>query len=144
MLVQITLSIIEIKNILLMKHLNVVAAVIKNENKYLCMQRNESKYDYISYKYEFPGGKIEIGEDEISALKREIKEELDIEISVGEKLTIVNHTYKDFSISMHCYLCEALNIELKLKDHINFQWLEKEKLEYLDWAAADIPVLNHL
>ena len=141
---QITLSNIEIKNILLMKHLNVVAAVIKNENKYLCMQRNESKYDYISYKYEFPGGKIEIGEDEISALKREIKEELDIEISVGEKLTIVNHTYKDFSISMHCYLCEALNIELKLKDHINFQWLEKEKLEYLDWAAADIPVLNHL
>ncbi len=125
-----------------MKHLNVVAAVIKNENKYWCMQRNESKYDYISYKYEFPGGKIEIDEDEISALKREIKEELDIEISVGEKLTTVNHTYKDFSISMHCYLCEPNNIGIKLKEHISLQWLEKGKLESLDWAAADIPILK--
>lgn len=127
-----------------MKHLNVVAAVILNDNKYLCMQRNKSKYEYISYKYEFPGGKIEIGEDEISALKREIKEELEIEINVERKLTTVNHSYEDFSISMHCYICEPINIEIKLKEHINFQWLEKEKLESLDWAEADIPILKYL
>lgn len=132
------------KNIKLMKHLNVVAAVIIKDGKYLCMQRNASKYDYISYKYEFPGGKVEENEDEISALKREIKEELEADINIIEKIVTVNHTYNDFSLSMHCYLCNTKTDNIILKEHINYKWLEKAELHTLDWAAADIPVLEYL
>ncbi len=132
------------KNIKLMKHLNVVAAVIIKDGKYLCMQRNASKYEYISYKYEFPGGKVEHGEDEVSALKREINEELEIEITILKKVVTVEHTYTDFSLSMHCYLCNTNSDNIILKEHINYKWLEKAELETLDWAAADIPVLEYL
>lgn len=127
-----------------MKHLNVVAAVIIKDGKYLCMQRNASKYDYISYKYEFPGGKVEEEEDEITALKREIKEELEIDITILEKVVTVEHTYADFSLSMHCYLCNTNSNIIILKEHINYTWLEKAELHTLDWAAADIPVLDYL
>lgn len=128
-----------------MKHLNIVAAVIKKENKFLCLQRNYSKYDYISFKYEFPGGKIEEGESEQSALKREISEELNIEIQIINKIVSINHDYPDFSITMHCYLCELLNNnEITLNDHVDYKWLAKEQLNSVDWAAADIPVLKHL
>lgn len=127
-----------------MKHLNVVAAIIKKDNKYLCMQRNESKYNYISYKYEFPGGKIEEGENEKEALSREINEELNIEIEIGSKVTTVEHTYLDFSITMHCYFCETDTETITLKDHINYVWLEKEKLQALDWAEADIHILDSI
>lgn len=128
-----------------MKHLNIVAAVIKKENKFLCLQRNYNKYDYISFKYEFPGGKIEVGESEQSALKREIFEELNIEIQIINKIVSINHDYPDFSITMHCYLCELLNNnEITLNDHVDYKWLAKEHLHSVDWAAADIPVLKHL
>lgn len=127
-----------------MKHLEVAAAVILNNDKYLCMQRNQSKFDYISYKFEFPGGKLEEGEDEITALKREISEELNIDINILNKITTVEHTYPDFSLNMHCYLCTTDVSLITLKDHISYLWLEKDLLHTLDWAAADIPVLKHL
>ncbi len=127
-----------------MKHLNVVAAIIKYKNKILCMQRGPNKYSYISNKYEFPGGKIEDGESEISALKREIKEELLLDISIKEKLITINHTYPDFSMTMACYICESSDMSLTLTEHIDYKWLEKKELHLLDWASADIPIIKKL
>lgn len=125
-----------------MKKINVVAAIITHNNKYLCLQRDKAKFDYISYKWEFPGGKIELNESDEAALKREIKEELDFDINVEHLIIEVNHQYPDFHITMNAYLCHADNMNFKLKEHINYQWLTKDELDILDWAAADLPIVN--
>lgn len=127
-----------------MKHLTVIAAIIINNNEILCLQRKESKYPYISKKYEFPGGKIEEGETKIQALKREIKEELNTEVDVGEKFTTVTHEYPDFSITMHCYFCSVNDRTMELKEHIDHKWLGTDLLHSLDWAEADLPVIKKL
>ena len=127
-----------------MKKITVVAAIIFEMDKYLCVQRNFSKYPYISYKYEFPGGKIESGETMVDALKREIMEELNLDIEVVEEYLKVEHKYPDFEIIMHSFLCKKLTYNMILKDHINFIWLDKSELANLDWAEADIPIVNKL
>ena len=127
-----------------MKHIEVVAAVIEHENQYLCVQRNANKYDYISYKYEFPGGKVEINETNEEALIREIQEELNLEIQIQKHIITVEHTYPDFKISMHTYLCNSHNRILTLNEHIDHKWLEKSDLPSLDWAAADVPIVDYL
>ncbi|RYY54707.1 MAG: (deoxy)nucleoside triphosphate pyrophosphohydrolase [Chitinophagaceae bacterium] len=127
-----------------MKIVNVVAAVIQYRDLFLCVQRGESKFEYISRKYEFPGGKIEADESEESALLREIKEELNKSIVVGPKLITVDHDYPDFEILMHTYLCFADDQDLQLSEHIDFKWLPINRMQDLDWAAADIPILNKL
>ena len=127
-----------------MKHIEVVAAVIENENQYLCVQRNANKYDYISYKYEFPGGKVEINETNEEALIREIQEELNLEIQIQKHIITVEHTYPDFKISMHTYLCNSHNRILTLNEHIDHKWLAKADLPSLDWAAADVPIVDYL
>lgn len=127
-----------------MKHIEVVAAVIENENQYLCVQRNANKYDYISYKYEFPGGKVEINETNEEALIREIQEELNLEIQIQKHIITVEHTYPDFKISMHTYLCQTQNRILTLNEHIDHKWLEKSDLHSLDWAGADVPIVDYL
>jgi len=126
------------------KHHIVSAAIITDNKKILCVQRNKSKYDYISYKYEFPGGKLEHGESEQEALVREIEEELNLEIRVIEKFLIVKHEYLDFDITMHSYLCMANTNKLDLKEHIDAKWLFKKELDSLDWAAADLPIVSKL
>jgi 8-oxo-dGTP diphosphatase len=126
------------------KHYTVSAAIIIENKKILCVQRNKGKYDYISYKYEFPGGKLEEGETEEDALKREISEELNLEIDVAEKFLIVSHEYLDFSLTMHSYLCKANTEQLVLKEHIDAKWLYKNELIELDWAAADLPIVSKL
>jgi 8-oxo-dGTP diphosphatase len=127
-----------------MKKITVVAAIIFEEEKYLCLQRNFSKYPYISYKYEFPGGKVESGETMVDGLKREIMEELNLDIEVIEEYLKVEHKYPDFKITMHSYLCKKLTDNLILKEHINFVWLNKSELAKLDWAEADVPIVNKL
>ena len=127
-----------------MKKIYVVAGVIKNGDEILCMQRKESKFPYISYKYEFPGGKIEENETEQDALRRELFEEMEMEVEIGEKLISIEHAYPDFTLNMEVFSCIAKNKEFKLKEHIAFQWLTKDKLNTLDWAAADIPAVNQL
>ena len=127
-----------------MKQIEVVAAIIQFENKFLCVQRGEDKYDYISLKYEFPGGKIEPGESLNQALEREIKEELQYDICVKEKFLTVEHQYPDFQLKMHSYLCSAVHTNLTLTEHINYRWLEVNQLDELDWAAADIPIVEKL
>lgn len=126
------------------KHYTVSAAIIVENKKILCVQRNKAKYDYISYKYEFPGGKLEEGEDEEGALKREISEELNLEIDVVEKFLEVKHEYLDFNLTMHSYLCKGNTDKLILKEHIDSKWLCKNELNELDWAAADLPIVSKL
>ncbi len=127
-----------------MKEIVVVAAIITKDNLILCTQRPDNKYPYISKKFEFPGGKIEVGETEIQALKREIKEELSLEIEVLDKFLTVEHTYPDFSIQMHTYFCSCNTSSIILHEHINHLWLQKEELMKLDWAAADVPIAKKL
>ncbi len=126
------------------KHYTVSAAIIIDNKKILCVQRNKGKFDYISYKYEFPGGKLEDGENEEQALKREILEELNLNIDVVEKFLLVTHEYLDFNLTMHSYLCKANTEKLFLKEHIDAKWLHKDELIELDWAAADLPIVSKL
>ena len=127
-----------------MKHIEVVAAIIIFSNKILCVQRNKNKYDYISNKFEFPGGKIEIGETNEVALKREIYEELEMNISIQKHFLTVNHEYPDFMLTMHSFICSCENMDLTLTEHIDFKWLTRDQLETLDWAAADILIVDKI
>jgi 8-oxo-dGTP diphosphatase len=127
-----------------MKHYEVVAAIIGMDNKILCVQRNASKYDYISYKFEFPGGKVEMGESRKDALLREISEELSMHITIESEFLSVFHQYPDFSITMHSFMCIALSDSIHLKEHVAYKWLPKEKILDLEWAAADIPIVEKL
>ncbi|MEI7508325.1 MAG: (deoxy)nucleoside triphosphate pyrophosphohydrolase [Flavobacterium sp.] len=127
-----------------MKSIEVVAAIIFYENKILCVQRGLNKLDYISKKYEFPGGKMEIGETKEQTIIREIFEELKMKIKVKNEFMTVNYQYPDFHLTMHSFICDCENKELTLTEHINFQWLKKEELVNLDWAAADVPIMKKL
>ncbi|QIH39179.1 (deoxy)nucleoside triphosphate pyrophosphohydrolase [Flavobacterium sp. Sr18] len=127
-----------------MKNIEVVAAIIIYENKILCVQRGENKLDYISKKYEFPGGKMENGETKKETVKREILEELEMQIEVQEEFITVTHQYPHFVLTMHSFICKCDNPKLTLTEHIDYKWLKKDELEYLDWAAADIPIMKKL
>jgi 8-oxo-dGTP diphosphatase len=127
-----------------MKKINVVAAVIEYEEHFLCVQRPSGKYAYTSQKYEFPGGKIEEGESDEEALKREIREELSMNILVKDKVMTVEHKYPDFFLTMHAYACTVKSRNFVLHEHIASVWLVKDDLNQLDWAAADIPIVNKL
>ncbi|TCZ71818.1 (deoxy)nucleoside triphosphate pyrophosphohydrolase [Flaviaesturariibacter aridisoli] len=127
-----------------MKHYQVVAGIIKHDQQILCVQRGKGKYDYISYKYEFPGGKIENGETKEDALVREIKEELELDIYGLEELIEINHTYPDFSLTMYCFMAQTHSQMPVLKEHLAFKWLPIDDLQQLDWAAADIPAVKKL
>jgi len=125
--------------------LEAVASVIfLREAKVLCVQRAEHKKEYISSKWEFPGGKVEQGEAPIQALKREIREELHTEIQNIEFLITVEHTYPDFHLVMHAYTCEISSGVPVLTEHVDLKWLSVEELDELDWAAADIPIAKFL
>jgi 8-oxo-dGTP diphosphatase len=127
-----------------MKHVEVVAAIIINNQKFLCVQRSPSKYSYISLKYEFPGGKIEPNESEEAALRREIKEELHLEIQLKSKFLTIKHEYPDFHLTMHSYTCTCNDPTIKLEVHLDYKWLSAKELNSLDWAAADIPIVKKL
>lgn len=115
-----------------------------DDDKVLCVQRDHGKYDYISLKYEFPGGKIEPSESKEQALERELLEELDLNIETEREFLTVNHQYPDFSVTMHSFICSALNSTLNLKEHIVLKWLNPENLSILDWAEADLPIVSKL
>lgn len=127
-----------------MKKVEVVAAVIFHNNKILCVQRGDNKYNYIAFKYEFPGGKVELGETNKEAIKREILEELNLQITIDSEFITVNHEYPDFVLVMHSFICTCSNPEIELTEHIAFKWLDKTELKALDWAAADVPIVDKL
>jgi 8-oxo-dGTP diphosphatase len=126
------------------KHIDVVAAIIQCGNETLCVKRAQSKLEYISKKYEFPGGKIETGETKESAIIREIKEELHLDIIKPIFFNTVNYQYPDFHITMHSFICKIDHKKVTLTEHIDQKWLQTEELNTLDWAAADIPIVQKL
>ena len=127
-----------------MKNVIVSAAIISHGDYILCVQRPETSKRYISLKWEFPGGKVEEGEQFQEALVREISEELSVDIEVSEFLMTVEHTYPDFHLTMHVFKCALQSGEIVLKEHVDAKWLSVEELGSLDWAAADIPVVKAL
>jgi 8-oxo-dGTP diphosphatase len=127
-----------------MKKIEVVAAIIFYKDEILCVQRPKNKLVYISEKFEFPGGKIEQGETQEVALKRELIEELNVVTDIKSFFTTVVHEYPDFELTMHSYICEVKTKELTLNEHIAQEWLSLDQLNKLDWAAADIPIVNKL
>ena len=122
----------------------VVAAAILRENRVLCVQRSKHTKEYVSLKWEFPGGKVEVGESREEALVREIREELSVDIEVSEFLMTIEHTYPDFHLTMHVFKCVLDQGEITLNEHVDAKWLSLEELDQLDWAAADIPVVKSL
>ena len=125
-----------------MKTINVVAAIIRDGNRVFATQRG-----YGDYKdgWEFPGGKIKTGETPQKALVREIKEELDTEIVVGDLLTIIEYDYPTFHLSMQCFWCQIVEGTLVLKEHEAARWLDLESIDSVDWLPADqiiIPLLK--
>jgi 8-oxo-dGTP diphosphatase len=127
-----------------MKKVEVVAGIIFFQDQILCVQRPQNKLLYISEKFEFPGGKIEAGETKEEALQRELVEELNVSVKIKSFYLTVVHQYPDFELTMHGFMCEVDSKELTLNEHIDQKWLKREELENLDWAAADIPIVNKL
>lgn len=124
-----------------MKQIKTVAGVIKNEKgEILCTLRDQGKYEYVSFKWEFPGGKIEEGETNQQTLARELREELEIEVEIGDFFYQVEHDYPDFHLSMAVYECKLISKEMKMNVHKGLKWLAPKDMMTLDWAAADIPV----
>ena len=127
-----------------MKKIEVVAGVIFCKDEILCVQRKKNKLHYISEKFEFPGGKIEPGESKEEALHRELLEELNLSMKIKSFFMTVAHEYHDFELIMHTYICEVESKELKLNEHIDKKWLKVNELDQLDWAGADIPIVEKL
>ncbi|MGX9459074.1 (deoxy)nucleoside triphosphate pyrophosphohydrolase [Photobacterium damselae subsp. damselae] len=126
------------------KQIEVVAAVLMNGGQFLAVQRGESQLSYVSKKWEFPGGKVEVGETLVAAITRELEEELRIIIAEPQFLLTVEHSYPDFDIIMHCFVVNVPTRELELTEHLESRWLNKDQLWDLDWASADVPAVEML
>ena len=122
-----------------MMTLQVVAAVIRDGGRIFATQRGDGEH---KDGWEFPGGKIEQGETPRQALAREIKEELDTEISVGEYLTTVEYDYPAFHLSMQCYWCAIVEGTPVLKEHEAARWLDLDSLDSVAWLPADLSVVE--
>lgn len=127
-----------------MEKINVVAAVVVRDGKYLCVQRCRSHQAYNSERWEFPGGKVEAGETDHEALVREIKEEMDWDVYVGRKLGTITHDYPDFTIRLTAYLCKGGDGDFTLLEHLDARWLPLADLPSLKWTDADRKVVELL
>lgn len=129
-----------------MKIVRVVAAVIKavDDNGKQIVFATQRGYGEFKGGWEFPGGKIETGETPKEALKREIIEELDTEIEVGELLDTIEYDYPNFHLSMDCFWCEIVKGDLVLKEHEDARWLTKEELDTVEWLPADITLIEKI
>ena len=122
-----------------MKTVNVVAAIIKDNDKIFATQRG---YGDLKGGWEFPGGKVENHETLQEALKREIKEELDVEIEVDDFVAKIEYDYPNFHLSMNCFFARIINGKLKLKEHSNAKWLTSDELDSVDWLPADLTIID--
>lgn len=124
-----------------MNTINVVAAIIIKDQKIFATQRG---YGEFKNGWEFPGGKIESGESPEHALEREIREELDAKIRVGELFDTIEYDYPNFHLSMKCFLCSLISDQLTLREHEAAKWLTKENLSSVEWLPADITIIDKL
>jgi len=122
-----------------MKTIEVVAAVIKNNNKVFATRRGYGDFENM---WEFPGGKVEAGESWEGALRREIMEELDVQIIIDQFLTTIEYDYPQFHLTMHCFLCTLGKGTLHLKEHNDSQWVTKETIDKLGWLPADLDIIE--
>lgn len=124
-----------------MKEIKVVAAIIQKENKILATKRGYGEFINM---WEFPGGKIESGETKEQALVREIKEELNIEISVDKFAIDIEYQYPNFYLFMSCFMCSIKEGSIEFLEHNDGKWITKEELNTLNWLPADIDAVNYL
>ncbi len=123
------------------KRIEVVAAIITDHNRIFATQRG---YGEFKDGWEFPGGKMEAGETPEQALAREIREELDTEIAVGDLFETVEYDYPAFHLTMHCFWCTVKSGNLVLKEHEAARWLPREDLDSVDWLPADRDLIEKL
>lgn len=122
-----------------MKTIKVVAGIIKEDNRIFATQRG---YGNFAGYWEFPGGKVELGETSQQALVRELKEELDVIVSVDDFLCTVEYDYPSFHLSMDCYFCSILSGIISLLEHKAAKWLSKSELHSVNWLPADTSVIE--
>ena len=124
-----------------MKHIEVVAGIIKDGDKIFATQRG---YGEFKDGWEFPGGKMEAGETPQQALARELKEELTVDVNVGDFLCTVEYDYPTFHLTMHCFYCSLIGGELTLLEHEAAKWLNMSELHTVNWLPADVEVVKAL
>ena len=124
-----------------MKKIEVVAAILHRDGAYFATQRGYGEFEGM---WEFPGGKIEPGESRESALKREIQEELGIDITIDNYLCTTDYDYPSFHLTMHCYLCSIVSGEIELREHKSARWLTADLLNSVEWLPADMDVIKQL
>ncbi|MBQ8159335.1 MAG: (deoxy)nucleoside triphosphate pyrophosphohydrolase [Clostridia bacterium] len=127
--------------------IRVVAGVICRGNTVLCMQRGKGKAEETSFRFEFPGGKIEDGETAPEALRRELREELNLNVRVTEqdRFMTVTHSYEAFTIHMDCFWVqypEDGNATFCYREHVSHRWMERDRIQELAWAPADVAVME--
>lgn len=122
-----------------MKTVRVVAAVIRQDDRIFATARG---YGEFKGQWEFHGGKIEVGETPQQALIREIKEELDVMVSVGDLIDTIEYDYPTFHLSMDCFWCNVTEGEIKLKEAEDARWLSKDELYSVDWLPADMGLIE--
>ena len=124
-----------------MKTIKVVAAIIKDDDRIFATQRG---YGEFKDGWEFPGGKVEAGETPQKALKRELMEELETVISVGELIDTIEYDYPNFHLSMDCFWCKIVSGELVLKEAEDARWLTKDMLDSVEWLPADVALIEKI
>lgn len=124
-----------------MKTIKVVAAVIRDGDKIFATARG---YGEFKGGWEFPGGKVEAGETSREALAREILEELDTKIQVGELIDTIEYDYPLFHLSMDCFWCEVISGNLELKEAEAAKWLTRETIDSVNWLPADITLIEKI
>ncbi len=124
-----------------LKHLHVTCAIIERDGLVLAARRSAAMS--LPLKWEFPGGKIDPGESPEECLRRELVEEMGIHVSVGKSLPPSTHHYPTFTVTLHPFVCSIQSGEIVLHEHAAVTWLSPEELHTLDWAEADLPVIEY-
>ncbi|MBI4196135.1 MAG: (deoxy)nucleoside triphosphate pyrophosphohydrolase [Betaproteobacteria bacterium] len=122
------------------QHIHVTCAIIERDGLVLAAQRSATMS--MPLKWEFPGGKVDAGESLEDCLRRELAEELGVHVKVGQRLSPTTYQYPTFAITLYPFICSIESGELTLHEHGALMWLPPEELHGLDWAEADLPIIN--